>query len=379
MNGQTRGNRLTGRRAGRLAGAVGLVLALVLMAGGLLPVPATAQGDVPPMPHGFEGAVSVLDPPGPLPEGTVVEAFVDGNKTAETNVDAQSRYLFLVPGPGSTVTFKVGGVLANESATWESAKLEKDFDLTIDHPPGFELTVTSTAGGSVTQPGEGTFLWADAAVVDLVTQPEAGYTFDKWTGDVGTIANVNSASTTITMNDNYSITANFEEGYTLTLAASPVMGGTATDVTGDSAYKEGAVVNILAVAASEYQFVRWTANAGAFSNANAASTSFQMPAADATVTAAFQIPNTGIGCFIATAAYGSPTAEEIGILREFRDVVLLPNSLGAEFVSLYYKTSPPIAEFISQHEVVRTAVRVGLVDPIVAILSWSYDLWGERG
>ena len=217
-------------------------------------------------------------------------------------------------------------------------------------------------------------------MVDLVTQPEAGYKFDKWTGDVGTIANVNGASTTITMNDNYSITANFEEGYTLTLAASPVMGGTATDVTGDSAYKEGAVVNILAVAASEYQFVRWTANAGAFSNANAASTSFQMPAADATVTAAFQIPNTGIGCFIATAAYGSPTAEEIGILREFRDVVLLPNSLGAEFVSLYYKTSPPIAEFISQHEVVRTAVRVGLVDPIVAILSWSYDyLWGERG
>ena len=124
MNGQTRGNRLTGRRAGRLAGAVGLVLALVLMAGGLLPVPATAQGDVPPMPHGFEGAVSILDPPGPLPEGTVVEAFVDGNKTAETNVDAQSRYLILVPGPGSNVTFKVGGVLANESATWESAKLE---------------------------------------------------------------------------------------------------------------------------------------------------------------------------------------------------------------------------------------------------------------
>lgn len=85
------------------------------------------------------------------------------------------------------------------------------------------------------------------------------------------------------------------------------------------------------------------------------------------------------GCFIATAAYGTDTAKEIDILREFRDTVLLPNSLGARLVSLYYKTSPPIADFVSQHEVLRTAVRVGLVDPIVAILNWSRDLWSARG
>ena len=81
------------------------------------------------------------------------------------------------------------------------------------------------------------------------------------------------------------------------------------------------------------------------------------------------------GCFIATAAYGTDTAKEIDILREFRDAVLLPNSLGAKFVSFYYQTSPPIANFISQHEVLRTMVRVGFVDPIVKILTWSHDLW----
>jgi len=86
-----------------------------------------------------------------------------------------------------------------------------------------------------------------------------------------------------------------------------------------------------------------------------------------------------MGCFIATAAYGTDTAGEIDILREFRDEVLLPNSLGARFVSLYYRTSPPIADFISQHEVLITAVRVGFVDPIVKILNWSHALWSARG
>ena len=85
------------------------------------------------------------------------------------------------------------------------------------------------------------------------------------------------------------------------------------------------------------------------------------------------------GCFIATAAYGTDTAEELDILRKFRDAVLLPNSLGAEFVSLYYRTSPPMADFISQHEVLRTAVRVCFIDPIVKVLNWSHDLWLARG
>jgi hypothetical protein len=82
-------------------------------------------------------------------------------------------------------------------------------------------------------------------------------------------------------------------------------------------------------------------------------------------------------CFVATAAYGIGTAEEIDLLREFRDVVLLASAPGAGFVSLYYEVSPAIAEVISQHELLRTAVRIGFIDPIVAILDWSRVLWWE--
>jgi len=82
-------------------------------------------------------------------------------------------------------------------------------------------------------------------------------------------------------------------------------------------------------------------------------------------------------CFVATAAYGTDTAGEINLLREFRDVVLLGSGPGAELVSLYYEVSPPIAEVIWQHEILRTVVRAGFIDPIVAILNWSHFLWSE--
>jgi hypothetical protein len=79
-------------------------------------------------------------------------------------------------------------------------------------PPAvqYTLTIGSTDGGSVTMPGENTFTYDAGAVVDLVASPASGYQFVSWTGDVDTVADVSSTSTTITMNENYSITAAFE-------------------------------------------------------------------------------------------------------------------------------------------------------------------------
>jgi alpha-tubulin suppressor-like RCC1 family protein len=81
----------------------------------------------------------------------------------------------------------------------------------------YTLTIASTAGGTVTDPGEGIFTYAKGTVVNLVAQASEGYQFAHWMGDVDTIDNRYHASTTITMNGNYFITANFS--YTPMVAA----------------------------------------------------------------------------------------------------------------------------------------------------------------
>ena len=83
------------------------------------------------------------------------------------------------------------------------------------------------------------------------------------------------------------------------------------------------------------------------------------------------------GCFIATAAYGTPTAKQIDVLREFRDVVLLENSVGSQFVVLYYQLSPPVADFIAGNGFLRNVVRELLVDPVVWVVEATGAIWRD--
>lgn len=72
------------------------------------------------------------------------------------------------------------------------------------------------------------------------------------------------------------------------------------------------------------------------------------------------------GCFIATAAYGSPFAERVEILRRFRDQRLLHTALGATFVDFYYQHSPAIANVISESPTARALTRTFLY-PVTVI------------
>jgi len=68
----------------------------------------------------------------------------------------------------------------------------------------------------------------------------------------------------------------------------------------------------------------------------------------------------GGGCFIATAAYGSPVERHVQLLRNFRDRYLLTNAVGDSLVQIYNTYSPPMADFIADHEMLQTTVRWGL-------------------
>jgi uncharacterized repeat protein (TIGR02543 family) len=76
-------------------------------------------------------------------------------------------------------------------------------------PRQWNLTTDSTAGGSVTVPGEGTYGYNSSTVVNITASPDQGFDFSGWTGDTGTIANTSAASTTITITSDCSITATF--------------------------------------------------------------------------------------------------------------------------------------------------------------------------
>ena len=76
----------------------------------------------------------------------------------------------------------------------------------------------------------------------------------------------------------------------------------------------------------------------------------------------------GGGCFITVAAYGSPIDPHVNVLREFRNRFLLVSPLGKRFVRFYYTCSPPVADFVSNHDSLRTIVRLSLL-PVVG-LSW---------
>jgi hypothetical protein len=99
--------------------------------------------------------------------------------------------------------------VADVEAAATNITMNGNCSITASSVAVYDLTISSTEGGSVTTPGEGTFTYDAGMVVDLVATPGDGYQFVEWTGDVDTIADVEAAATNITMSGNYTITASF--------------------------------------------------------------------------------------------------------------------------------------------------------------------------
>lgn len=82
-------------------------------------------------------------------------------------------------------------------------------------------------------------------------------------------------------------------------------------------------------------------------------------------------PTDKSGCFIATAVYGTPMAEEIIILRQWRDGFLINSKFGLKFINYYYRISPFIADSISKSSHLKAIIRL-FINPIVKIIKKLY-------
>jgi hypothetical protein len=126
------------------------------------------------------------------------------------------------------------------------------------------LTISSTNGGSVTTPGEASFLYADGAQVELKTKADEYYYFLKWTGsavDAGKVANPYSANTTVLMDGDYSLKANFAS-VNFSLTASSTDGGSVIKP-GEGKFIIGGnfLIPLKAEADPHYHFLYWTGSA----------------------------------------------------------------------------------------------------------------------
>jgi hypothetical protein len=295
--------------------------------------------------------------------------------------------------------------IANVYAASTTITMNRDYSITASFVAIYELSISSTEGVSVIEPGEGVFSYDEGTVVDLVAEAEEEYRFVEWTGDVGTIADVYAAETTITMNGDYSISANFEK-VPPSQVYPTVTTRVAADITTNSAtlgmsYTVGDFSPVAVRFAYKkstdpaWSYTAWVSKTADGAHAEVLSgldfnTAYDFRARlkyNGTVvggttlqfTTGTPSPSGSGGCFIATAAYGTPTGKQIDLLREFRDVVLLRSTVGSQFVALYYQVSPPIADFIAGNELLTTLVRELLVDPIVWVVRATGGYMAEPG
>ena len=86
----------------------------------------------------------------------------------------------------------------------------------------------------------------------------------------------------------------------------------------------------------------------------------------------------GSPCLIATATYGSATAPEVQLLRNFRDNSIMHTKVGSSFMiafnAWYYSFSPTVAAYITTHAAEKSAMKIVLY-PLVGILYLTANLF----
>jgi len=144
----------------------------------------------------------------PSGSGTVaLSPRVPGNQYASGST------VTLTANPASGYAFNhwSGDLTGNTNSTTITMDADKSVTANFEEIPiiHYDLTISSTEGGAVTKPGEGTFTYEADEAVNLEATPDDGYQFDGWTGDVDTVNDVNDSTTVLIIDGDKSISAVF--------------------------------------------------------------------------------------------------------------------------------------------------------------------------
>jgi len=287
--------------------------------------------------------------PGTLDGGTTCYwKVVAKNDYGETPGDEWQFITCNMPGAFSNLTPSNGSsnVSIDRDLDWEDSSGATSYDVyfgTTSPPPHFAETTDSYSDVGSMSAGT-TYYWKIAAKNDC--------------GEIH--------------GEEWSFTPVNIPQYNLTIIAGT--GGTTNPSPGSYAHDAGTNVSVTAIPNSGYHFSGWSGDASGTTE-----TITIIMESDKSITASFASDSPGGGdgggdggngggggCFIATAAYGSPLHPHIDILRDFRDRYLMTNELGRELVDLYYKYSPFVAERIAKYKILKVVVRIQL-SPLVAL------------
>jgi len=225
---------------------------------------------------GTGGNVSVT-PPG-LPTGFVDSSMLDG----QTFYYCRNTTVDLVATPEGMNTFDKWtlGPVQNPNGCSTSIVMNGYYTVKANFAstPTWTLTISHTGNGTVTTPCDDghSILVPKGDTVNLVATPTLPCNrFVNWTAEgpnaaeaISNIGNTSNPITTITMNNDYSIVANFAQiQYTLTINVNPIGGGT---VTGSGTYLCGtpAPISATPTPGGKYAFVNWTGDTGTIKNGN---------------------------------------------------------------------------------------------------------------
>jgi hypothetical protein len=219
-----------------------------------------------------------------------------GNLTFDPAADANGS-------PYTSFTFKVEA----GAGSWSTAAAT----LTIDVTPTYNLTWTAGAQGSITAPATSPTTHNSGAVVTITAVADPTYHFVNWTGDIGTVANPGLAGTTITMNGDYTIQANFAiDTFTLTYNhdAHGSISGTSPQTVAYGA--SGSAVT--AVPNTGYHFVRWSDLSTANPRTDTSVTANINVTASFAITLAPTVVTEGVASIAATTATGEGNVTDDG-------------------------------------------------------------------